>query len=214
MRNDAVVSSEDGWAKAGEMAGATTKKLPKAERREQLLETAQAIMREEGTDALTLGYLAKCAGVSKPIAYEHFGTRAGLLIALCSDYDRNQITAQREALEAGGETLADVAAIFAFAYIGCVLDMGPEMGAAFAALSATEETADFRQSLRRSYVARYRESFGRFVKLPEGDAVFMGILGAAEALAQDAAAGRVLRDEAVEALVCIFTATLERYPPR
>jgi AcrR family transcriptional regulator len=198
----------------GEMAGATTKKLPKAERREQLLETAQAILREEGTDALTLGYLAKCAGVSKPIAYEHFGTRAGLLIALCSDYDRNQIKAQHEALEAGGETLADVAAIFASAYVGCVLDMGPEMGAAFAALSATEETADFRQSLRRGYAARYREWFGRFVKLPEGDAVFMGILGAAEALAQDAAAGRVLRDEAVEALVGIFTATLERYPRR
>ncbi len=33
----------------------------------------------KGTDALTLGHVAECAGVSKPIAYEHFGTRAGLL---------------------------------------------------------------------------------------------------------------------------------------
>jgi AcrR family transcriptional regulator len=197
------------------MSGTATKKLPKAVRREQLLETAQAIMIEEGTDALTLGYLAERAGVSKPIAYEHFGTRAGLLIALCSDYDRRQMQAQRRAIEAGGETLEDAAAIFASSYVSCVLDMGPAMGAAFAALSATEETADFRQSLRRGYVERYREGFGRLVKLPENDdAIFLGFLGAAEALAQDAAAGRVSREQAAEALSRIFTATLERYPSK
>ena len=197
------------------MTGTVTKKLPKAERREQLLETAQAIMSEEGTDALTLGYVAERAGVSKPIAYEHFGTRAGLLIAICSAYDKRQMQAQREALAAGGETLEDVASIFASSYVSCVLDMGPAMGAAFAALSATEETADFRQSLRRGYVERYREGFGRFVELPQSDmAVLLGCLGAAEALAQDAAAGRVSRDDAVEALAGMFTATLKRYPAK
>jgi AcrR family transcriptional regulator len=197
------------------MTGTATKKLPKAERRDQLLETAQAIMGETGTDALTLGYLAERAGVSKPIAYEHFGTRAGLLIAICSAYDKRQMQAQREALAAGGETLEDVASIFASSYVSCVLDMGPAMGAAFAALSATEETADFRQSLRRGYVERYREGFGRFVELPQNDtAVLLGCLGAAEALAQDAAAGRVSRDEAVEALAGMFTATLKRYPAK
>ncbi|MDQ6436432.1 TetR/AcrR family transcriptional regulator [Mesorhizobium sp. LHD-90] len=195
------------------MTGAATKKLPRAERREQLLETAQAIMSEQGTDALTLGHLAERAGVSKPIAYEHFGTRAGLLIAICSAYDKRQMQAQREALAAGGETLEDVASIFASSYVSCVLDMGPAMGAAFAALSATEETADFRQSLRRGYVDRYREGFGRFVKLPPNDAaVLLGCLGAAEALAQDAAAGRIAREDAVEALAGMFTATLKRYP--
>jgi len=191
------------------------RKLPKAERREQLLETAQAIVREEGTDALTLGHVAERAGVSKPIAYEHFGTRAGLLIALCRDYDQRQIQAQCEALEVGGETVADVASVFATAYIRCVLDMGPEVGAAFAALSATEQMAEFRQSLREGYIAEYRKAFGRFVKLPENiHVVFMGLLGAAEALAQDAAAGRVSADDAIEALARVFTATLERYPAR
>src|SRR5919109_2867972 len=158
------------------MSGVATKKLPKAVRREQLLETAQAIMRQEGTDALTLGYLAERAGVSKPIAYEHFGTRAGLLIALCSDFDQRQMQAQRQALEAGGEKLEDAAPIFSSSYVSCVLDMGPAMGAAFAALSATEETADFRQSLRRGYVERYRKAFGRLIELSENDtAIFMGL---------------------------------------
>src|SRR4051812_5457080 len=91
--------------------------------------------------------------------------------------------------------------------------MGPAMGAAFAALSATEETADFRPSLRSGYVQRYRKAFGRLVELPGNDtAIFMGLLGAAEALAGDAAAGRVSRKDAVEALSRIFLATLERLP--
>lgn len=197
------------------MTEAVTRKLPKAERREQLLETAQVIIRDKGTDALTLGYVAECAGVSKPIAYEHFGTRAGLLIALCSDYDRKQKAARGEILEKGAETLADVIAVMAPAYVRCVLGMGPEMGAAFAALSATEETADFRRSLRDSYVAEYRKVFGRFVKLPENDeAIFLGFLGAAEALAQDAAAGRVSPEDAMDALSRIFTGALERYDLR
>lgn len=198
-----------------ETTGAATKKLPRAERREQLLETAQTIIREKGTDALTLGHVAECAGVSKPIAYEHFGTRAGLLIALCSDYDLKQKQARGEVLGKDDETLAGAIAVMASAYVNCVLGMGPEMGAAFAALSATEETADFRRSLREGYVAEYRKAFGRFVKLPENDdAIFLGFLGAAEALAQDAAAGRVSPDEAVEALSRIFTGTLERYEVR
>jgi AcrR family transcriptional regulator len=54
------------------------KRLPKEQRREQLLDTALAIVREQGTDAITLSYVAERAGVSKPIAYGHFGTRAGL----------------------------------------------------------------------------------------------------------------------------------------
>lgn len=57
-------------------------RLSKAERRHQLLTTARAIVREEGTDRLSLGHLAERAGVSKPVAYDHFGDRSGLLIAL------------------------------------------------------------------------------------------------------------------------------------
>src|SRR5687767_16006033 len=66
-------------AKTARRRTAPAKKLSKAERRKQLLETAHVIVRDEGTDALTLGYLAERAGVTKPIAYGHFETRAGLL---------------------------------------------------------------------------------------------------------------------------------------
>ena len=55
-------------------------RLSSASRRRQLLAVALSIVREEGADRLTLGHLAQRAGVSKPVAYDHFGTRSGLLI--------------------------------------------------------------------------------------------------------------------------------------
>lgn len=188
-----------------------TKRLAKADRRQQLLETARQLIGKEGTEALTLGHLAEQAGVSKPIAYEHFGTRGGLLIALCDEYNDRQLAAQARVLDAGGDSVEAVAQIFASTYVGCVLDMGPEMGATFAALAATEETAAFRQALRDGYVERYRRAFGDLIDLDPAtaDALYKGLLGAAEALAQDAAAGRVTREEAVAALTRIFSMTLK-----
>lgn len=196
------------------MSGPETKKMPKAARREQLLDVARKIVAEDGTEALTLGHLAERAGVSKPIAYEHFGTRAGLLVALCGQYNDQQVAARERALATGSATLAGIVDIFASAYVNCVMDIGPEMGAAFDALAASEETSAFRQSLRQGYIEEYRKGFGRLVDLPrdEGDAIFAGFLGAAEALANDAAAGRVERHTAIAALSRMFMSTLERYP--
>lgn len=195
------------------MSATHAKKLPKAERREQLLETAQSIVRDEGTDALTLGHVAERAGVSKPIAYEHFGTRAGLLMALCNAYNDRQTQAQRQALTAKGNSLEEVVTILGGSYVNCVLTMGPEVAAAFAALSASGEMNEFRQTLREGHLAEYRRALAPFVRLPncEGNAILAGLLGAAETLAADAAAGGVSRDEAIAALTRIFTATLRDY---
>ena len=62
------------------MTAATAKRLPREARRRQLLEAALGIVRAEGADKLTLGYLAERAGVSKPVVYDHFATRSLLLI--------------------------------------------------------------------------------------------------------------------------------------
>jgi len=189
---------------------AASKRMASEQRRSQLLETAYAIVQAEGTDALTLASLAERAGVTKPITYKHFGTRAGLLAALYRDYEEQQTEAMRQALEAGGKTIADVAAIVGAAYVDCVLSTGPACEAISAALSAYEETKDFRQSSRDYYVEEYRKAFAPFVKLPgpRGAAILAGILGAAEALSQAAAAGRLSRADAVTALTRIMLGAL------
>jgi AcrR family transcriptional regulator len=180
--------------------------MAKDERRRQLLDTALAIVREEGTDGLTLARLAERAGVTKPIAYEHFGTRAGLLIALFRDYDDRTTLAVRAALASGGKTLGDVASILAAAYMDACLSMGPEVGAIFDALSASEETEDFRRSFRAFLIGEFRRAFAPVVKFSgrAGKATLIGILGAAETLAEEASAGRLSRNEAVASLTRII----------
>lgn len=179
-------------------------------RRRQLLDTAATVVRAEGTDALTLARLAEQAGVTKPIAYEHFGTRAGLLIALYRHFDERQAKAVATALANDARSLDDAVTILSAAYVDCVLEAGPEFGAIAAALSASEEMDDFRQALRDGYVDQYRAALGRFVSLPDATArpLLLGLIGAADVLAQDAAAGRLARADAIAALSRIMLGAL------
>jgi hypothetical protein len=70
--------------------------------------------------------------------------------------------------------------------------------------------------MREGYIEEYRNGFGRLVDVPseEGNAIFAGLLGAAEAMANHAAEGNVSRAAAIDALSKIFTSTLECYPAR
>jgi len=182
--------------------GMSTKRLSKEERRRQLLGTALKIVREEGVEALTLAVLAERAGVTKPIAYEHFGTRAGLLMALFKDHDDRTTEAVNAALSRAPGSIEEVAQIVSAAYVDCVCAIGPEFGALLHALAVSEETTDFPRTWRGFLITEFRSAFAPFVKLPKksGDALLLGVLGAAEALSDAAAHGRVSRNDAVAAL--------------
>jgi AcrR family transcriptional regulator len=52
------------------------------ERREQLLDMTALIISESGFSAVTIQSVARRAGISRPIVYEHFGDLQGLLTAL------------------------------------------------------------------------------------------------------------------------------------
>ena len=77
-------------------------------------------------------------------------------------------------------------------------------------MSASEEMDDFRQALRDGYVDQYRAALGRFVSLPDISArpLMLGLIGAADVLAQDAAAGRLGRADAIAALSRIMLGAL------
>ncbi|MBI5938789.1 MAG: TetR/AcrR family transcriptional regulator [Caulobacterales bacterium] len=184
--------------------------MSREQRRLQLLETAASIVRAGGTDGLTLAHLAEEAGVTKPIAYGHFGTRAGLLIALYQHFDARQAEAVRVALAEQVRTLEDAIAILSSAYVDCVLRAGPEFGAIASALAATEEMDDFRQALRDGYVELYRDALARFVAFPPqgAHALLTGVIGAADVLSQAAASHRMSRTEAIDALSRIILGAL------
>jgi len=192
------------------MSDTSSKKLPKAQRRDQLLDTALAIVREEGSDALTLGHLAERAGVSKPIAYEHFKTRPGLLMALYERIDGQQLAALTEALSRTRRKLEDVAKVLSAAYMRCYADMGPELHAVSAALKGDEEMEAFYQRVLDGYVAFYQEALAPFCDLPRDTLRqrCVGIIGAAEAISREMLRGEVPEATAAATLSSLIVAWL------
>lgn len=192
-----------------------TKRLSKAARREQLLCVARDIVRDAGTEALTLAAVAERAGVTKPVAYEHFGSREGLLIALYRALDVQQMDAARAALAAGEQTLEETARVLSASYIDCWLQAGTEFYAISAALEGSEAMHDAKAALRQAYFALIREAFAPFVIVPrpEARAVTAAIVGAADAVAAEAAAGKVSRAAAVRTLTALIANALAAYRP-
>lgn len=184
-------------------------KLSKAERRHQILQKARELIRVDGTDALTLGSVADRAGVSKPLVYEHFGSRSGLLIALYQQLDEQQVQIAQEALD-GAETLQDSARVLSDAYMECCNTIGGEWMAISAAVKGNEEMEVVQRELTDRYVAMYVEAFLPFVDLAETELRIrcVGILGAAESISREMLRGRIGQDAASRALGTFIVASL------
>lgn len=192
------------------MTAPTPKRLPKAQRREQLLETAMAIVREQGTEALTLGYLAERAGVTKPVAYEHFGTRAGLLIELYKRIDAEQVAALLKVLERTPRELKEVARVMSRAFMSCYHSVGPEWHAISAALKGTAEMEAAQQELIDGYVALYSRALGPYTRLQKEELRLrcIGLIAAGEALSREMLQGRVSEARAAAVLGAMLVAVL------
>ncbi|RDD84641.1 TetR/AcrR family transcriptional regulator [Streptomyces parvulus] len=171
-----------------------------------MLETALRIVREEGADRLTLGHLAVRAEVSKPVAYDHFGTRSGLLIDLYRWIDTERITVFRERLSTGRRTLDETAAILAAAYIACAGDTSDEFHAVGAALTGSAEKAEVFQELLDQNVQMFVSVLEPHTAMtrPELERYCVGMVGAGEALAGALVRGRCTEDEAVQSFTGVI----------
>ncbi|MDU6924541.1 TetR/AcrR family transcriptional regulator [Franconibacter helveticus] len=183
-------------------------RLSREERYEQLTEMAWRIIRQEGTEALTLGHLAACAGVTKPVVYDHFTSRAGLLAALYRDYDQRQTAKMNEALRNAEPKLETLASVIAEAYVACVLHQGREMPSVMAALNGTPELEKLRQEYAVSFIRQCRDIFAPFCgDKPLADAPLWAMFGAAETLSWAAAKEMITeqqaRDELLEAIIAM-----------
>lgn len=59
-----------------------TARLPKSERREQLMAVARSVFVEQGYHTASMEIIADTAGVSKPLLYQHFPSKLDLYLAL------------------------------------------------------------------------------------------------------------------------------------
>jgi AcrR family transcriptional regulator len=179
----------------------TRQRLSRDERLAQLLDVAWRVVREEGTEALTLGYLAEQAGVTKPVVYDHFNTRPGLLAVLYREFDTRQTALMDKALQDSEPTLANRARVIASSYVECVLLQGREIPGVSAALAGSPELEKIKREYETAFIGKCRTALAPFAAAGTiAAAGLWAMLGAAEALSYAAATGDITADQAEEEL--------------
>lgn len=192
------------------------KRLSKSDRRRQLLNVARTILEEGGGDQLTLAVLAERAGVSKPIAYDHFETRSGLLLALLEDANRYYETDAETKIQAAPQTLEAIAEIVARAYVMCSLEAGPAVSVLSAAIEADADARLAGRAFKADHAAQFKRAFGRVLTktIAHESLLFGGLVAAANAICDQRLHNQVSTNAAVAALTHLFVTSLGPFTRR
>ncbi|HWO60640.1 MAG TPA: TetR/AcrR family transcriptional regulator [Umezawaea sp.] len=81
--------------------------MPKAERKAQMLDVAEVVFAEQGYLATSMDEIAERVGVSKPMLYEYFGSKEGLLIG-CIQRARTELRTKTETAIVGADGPEDL----------------------------------------------------------------------------------------------------------
>ncbi|WP_334147990.1 TetR/AcrR family transcriptional regulator [Microbacterium sp.] len=181
------------------------RRLSKTDRHTQLLDAARTLIREEGTDQFSLGRLAERAGVTKPLVYDHFGDRAGVLAELYREFEHRQRQTLRDALDGAQPDLDVTAALVAGAYIDCCLAEGSELADVVAALAGSSTLRQLREEAELAYLDMCRAALEPFSGSLD-PAGLRALIGAGDALARAALAGSIRTDRARDALTTVVLA--------
>ncbi|GAB3452910.1 helix-turn-helix domain-containing protein [Kineococcus endophyticus] len=192
------------------MQTGTRRRLSREERHAQLLETARALIREAGTDDFTLGRLAEAAGVTKPLVYDHFGDRAGVLAELYRAFEERQHATLAAALARSTPRLETVAALVAGAYVDCCLAEGRELSDVVAALAGSSVLTAVRQEAEEAYLAACRDALAPFGTLDA--AAVRAVVGAGDALVRAVLDATTGEDVARTTLTRVLLAVTDPHP--
>lgn len=170
------------------MPGMAERRLSSAERRAQLVGIARDVIATEGTDALTLAYLASRAGISKPVVYDHFSSRSALLLSLYQDFDQRHLADLHAALAHTPPDLRQRIEAIATAHVACIVSQGVELSGVAAALAGTPALDEAKRESERRYVDICRQA----IRSADGGAdlseeAAVAFVGAADALGYAAA---------------------------
>lgn len=88
------------------MTTAKRKRMPRAERMRQMVEVAEQVFSARGYAAASMDEIAELVGVSKPMLYEYFNSKEGLLLA-CIRESRSVLREATEQATVGAATAED-----------------------------------------------------------------------------------------------------------
>ncbi|WP_417606361.1 TetR/AcrR family transcriptional regulator [Oceanimonas baumannii] len=177
-------------------------RLTKEARRDQLLDVATQIIREKGTEALTLITLAQEAGVTKPITYNHFATRQSLLLAIYKRCDKIFVETMNAKIEHQANCFDEAVQLFSDAYLECVEQNGREYEEVVFALMAYPDHRHVRRVIRDFFCDVLIDVFRPFVTQPQQllPLRMAAIFGAIEGISTMFNEARVKREEARKAI--------------
>jgi AcrR family transcriptional regulator len=134
-------------------------RLPRAARREHLLDVAAGLILDGGVDAVNMEAVAARAGVSKGLGYAYFDNSSDLLVALydreMSDLEQRTLAGMREASDFEGKIRAAVSAWF---------DLVAERGALLGALFGSAIVRDAVEVRGRSGQREMQNFYGRMIE--------------------------------------------------
>lgn len=119
------------------------KRLSGVERRLQLMQVARGVFAKHGYEATALEDIAARAGVSKPIVYEHYGSKEGLYAAIVEHEMDDLVSRISRSIGSGKPRERFEAAVLAF------MTYAKEEPAGFAVLSRDSSTGAARKGMTR-----------------------------------------------------------------
>lgn len=190
-------------------------RTPPAQRRELLLDAAEQLLAEGGSDALRMDALARAGGVTRPVVYDHFGDRDGLVIALLQRH-AELVSTHVAAAVVPGAPFDDQLRAATRAY----LDIARRRGAAIRSLVSAQHLSPAIEAARRSnwdtaaayWSKRYRAHAG--LSLSDASALATAHLAALAALAGLFIEGRLSLSSATELHVNSTLGALESVATR
>src|SRR6266403_1273215 len=93
-----AMSNGSAAPRVGSGAGRRGNRLPRDERRGQLLAAASEVFVDRGYHAAGMDEIADRAGVSKPVLYQHFTSKLELYLAVLQRHADNLVSGVRQAL--------------------------------------------------------------------------------------------------------------------
>src|SRR5699024_1677106 len=79
-----------------EVSAMSTSRMPRAQRRTQLLELATSVFTQKGFQATSMDDIAAAAGVTKPVLYQHFDSKETLYVEVIDITARSLLEGVRE----------------------------------------------------------------------------------------------------------------------
>jgi AcrR family transcriptional regulator len=191
-------------------------RMPRDARRTQLLEAARSVFVTNGYHAAAMDEIAESAGVSKPVVYQHFGSKLDLYLALLDESTEALVVTVQNAIASTDENAsrveAAVAAYFAFVDEGSEdfrLVFESDLGNAVEVRERVEES-------ERACAAAIAAAIGEQTGLSLAEAMLLGtaLAGTARVSAQAwLSAGRPFpRAHACELVIALVWRGLAAFP--